>query len=82
MSEAAKHPHNVARQTFIEVGGVTQPAPAPRFSRTAAAIPSAPAHAGQHSRAVLTDWGFEAERISALLASGAVLDGSSKEVNK
>jgi alpha-methylacyl-CoA racemase len=82
MSEAAKHPHNVARKTFIEVDGVTQPAPAPRFSRTVAAMPSAPAHAGQHSRAVLTDWGFDTDRISALLASGAVVDGSTKEVNK
>jgi alpha-methylacyl-CoA racemase len=58
MSEAAKHPHNVARKTFIEVDGVVQPAPAPRFSRTASALPSAPAHAGQHSREVLADWGF------------------------
>ena len=82
MSEAAKHPHNVARQTFIEVDGVTQPAPAPRFSRTAAALPSAPAHAGQHSLAVLADWGFDADRITALIASGAVVDGSSKNANK
>ena len=82
MSEAAKHPHNVARQTFIEVDGVTQPAPAPRFSRTASALPSAPAHAGQHSVAVLTDWGFDADRISALIASGAIADGSSKDANK
>ena len=82
MSEAAKHPHNVARQTFIEVDGVTQPAPAPRFSRTATALPTAPAHAGQHSRAVLADWGFDADRISALIASGAVADGSSKDVKK
>ena len=82
MSEAAKHPHNVARQTFIEVDGVMQPAPAPRFSRTATALPTAPAHAGQHSRAVLADWGFDADRISALIASGAVADGSSKDAKK
>jgi alpha-methylacyl-CoA racemase len=82
MSEAAKHPHNVARKTFIEIAGVTQPAPAPRFSRTSAALPSAPAHAGQHSSAVLADWGFSADRISTLLASGAVADGSSKNANK
>ena len=82
MSEAAKHPHNIARQTFIEVDGVTQPAPAPRFSRTAAALPSAPAHAGQHSRSVLTDWGFDADRVSALIASGAVVDGSSTDAKK
>jgi alpha-methylacyl-CoA racemase len=82
MSEAAEHPHNVARQTFIEIAGVTQPAPAPRFSRTSASLPSAPAHAGQHSSAVLADWGFSADRISILLASGAVADGSSKNANK
>ena len=74
MSEAAKHPHNVARQTFVEVDGITQPAPAPRFSRSSAALPSAPAHAGQHSRAVLADWGFSADHITALIASGAVVD--------
>ena len=74
MSEAAKHPHNIARNTFIEVDGVTQPAPAPRFSRTATTLPSAPAHAGQHSRAVLADWGFDAARIDSLISSGAVVE--------
>ncbi|TRZ71764.1 MAG: CoA transferase [Actinobacteria bacterium] len=77
MSEAAKHPHNIARKTFIEVDGVTQPAPAPRFSRTSTSLPSAPAHAGQHSRAVLVDWGFTAERIDLLMGSGAVANGAS-----
>jgi alpha-methylacyl-CoA racemase len=72
MTEAAAHPHNVARGTFIDVAGVTQPAPAPRFSRTAASVDSPPAHAGQHSREVLTDWGFSADRIDELIASGAV----------
>ncbi len=74
MSEAAEHPHNIARETFIEVGGVKQPAPAPRFSRTAAEVVSAPAHPGQHSREVLADWGVAAERIDELVASGAVVD--------
>ncbi|TSA53533.1 MAG: CoA transferase [Actinobacteria bacterium] len=74
MSEAAQHPHNIARNTFIEVDGVTQPAPAPRFSRTATTLPSAPAHAGQHSRAVLSDWGFDAARIDSLISSGAVVE--------
>ncbi len=57
MSEAAEHPHNVERQTFVEVDGVTQPAPAPRFSRTENVIASAPAWPGQHTREVLADWG-------------------------
>lgn len=81
MSEATKHPHNVARNTFINIAGVTQPAPAPRFSRTSPATPTAPAHAGQHSRAVLADWGFTSERIDLLIGSGAVADGSSKDAN-
>ena len=72
MSEAAQHPHNVARGTFVEVAGTTQPAPAPRFSRTVAEIDSPPAHAGQHSRQILADWGFDSERIESLVAGGAV----------
>ncbi|HQV56608.1 MAG TPA: CaiB/BaiF CoA-transferase family protein [Ilumatobacteraceae bacterium] len=74
MSDAAKHPHNVARGTFIDVAGQVQPAPAPRFSRTAATVDIPPAHPGQHTREVLTDWGISAERIEALLASGAAVD--------
>ena len=72
MSEAAQHPHNVARNTFIEVAGVTQPAPAPRYSRSATDLPTAPAHAGQHTRDVLADWGVDAARIDTLIASGAI----------
>jgi alpha-methylacyl-CoA racemase len=77
MSEAAAHPHNVERGTFIEVAGVPQPAPAPRFSRTKPEVASAPAHPGQHTRSVLADWGVPADRIDVLVASGAVADGSS-----
>lgn len=72
MSEAAAHPHNVARGTFVEVAGAPQPAPAPRFSRTPALVDSPPAHPGQHSRSILADWGFAADRIEALIANGAV----------
>jgi alpha-methylacyl-CoA racemase len=72
MGEAAAHPHNVARGTFVEVDGMTQPAPAPRFSRTAADVPGPPAHAGEHTREVLADWGFDAGRIDELVASRAV----------
>ena len=72
MSEAAAHPHNVDRGTFIEVGGVVQPAPAPRFSRTTAEVSRPPALAGQHTREVLADWGVEPGAIDQLFASGAV----------
>jgi alpha-methylacyl-CoA racemase len=74
MSEAAEHPHNVERGTFIEVSGMRQPAPAPRFSRTVPAVERPPAHAGQHTCEVLADWGIAADRVDALVASGAVAD--------
>ncbi|MFZ4518732.1 MAG: CaiB/BaiF CoA transferase family protein [Microthrixaceae bacterium] len=73
MSEATRHPHNVERGTFVEVAGIPQPAPAPRFSRTGAEIQRPPAHTGQHTDEVLTEWlGADAERIAALRGSGAV----------
>ena len=72
MNEAAKHPHNVERGTFVEINGMTQPAPAPRFSRTVPEIERPPAHDGQHTEAVLSDWGMATERIADLIESGAV----------
>lgn len=72
MSEAAQHPHNVERGTFVEIAGMMQPAPAPRFSRTVAEVAMPPAHPGQHSAEILSDWGFDAARIEALIDSGAV----------
>ena len=71
-SEAISHPHALHRKSFVEVGGVVQPAPAPRFSRTASAVQGPPAHAGQHSAAVLADAGFGEDEIAALRESGAV----------
>jgi alpha-methylacyl-CoA racemase len=76
MTEATQHPHHIARNTFINIAGVTQPAPAPRFSRTSPETPTPPAHAGQHSTQILNEWGIS--NINELLASGAVVDGSSK----
>jgi alpha-methylacyl-CoA racemase len=72
MSQAAQHPHNVERKTFVEHGGVMQPSPAPRFSRTQSELTLTPAHAGQHTREVLEICGFAAADIDALVASGAV----------
>jgi alpha-methylacyl-CoA racemase len=72
MTEAAAHPHNVARGTFVELAGTMQPAPAPRFSRTTAEVERPPAHAGQHTSDVLLDWGIAKERVEDLLRSGAV----------
>jgi alpha-methylacyl-CoA racemase len=72
MAEAPQHPHNVARGTFVHVDGVTQPAPAPRFSRTAPEIGSAPAQPGEHSAAVLGEWGWSVAEIAALAAQGVI----------
>jgi alpha-methylacyl-CoA racemase len=69
MSEAAGHPHNKERQTFIDAFGQTQPAPAPRFSRTTTKIAIPPAHSGQHTAEVLKAWGVS--QVDALLSSGA-----------
>jgi alpha-methylacyl-CoA racemase len=74
MTEATQHPHHIARNTFINIAGVTQPAPAPRFSRTSPATPTPPAHAGQHSKQILTNWGIK--NANELLASGVVVDSS------
>lgn len=68
LDEAPKHPHNAARKTFVEVAGVTQPAPAPRFSATPGAIQSPPPAVGAHDREALADWGFSAAEIEALFA--------------
>jgi len=72
MSEAVAHPHNRERETFVEFDGVVQPAPAPRFSRTKPLITLPPARAGEHTRDVLADWGFDALAIDSLFESGAV----------
>ena len=72
MAEATQHPHNQARGTFIQVKGQTQPAPAPRFSRTPAAPPRPPADPGADSQAVLADWGFSQAEIKALRRAGVL----------
>ena len=72
LKEAPQHPHNQARQTFIDFEGVTQPAPAPRFSRTPGGIQSSAALAGEHSDAILQDWGFSTEAVQNLKDNGAL----------
>ena len=72
LTEAPAHPHNVARSTFVEIAGVTQPAPAPRFSRTPAAIRRPPSAAGQHTDESLAEWGFTAARLATLREIGAI----------
>ncbi len=72
MAEAAQHPHNVARSTFVEVAGIPQPGPAPRFSRTPGKIERPPAHAGQHTDEVLASFGFSAADIRKLRDGKAI----------
>ncbi|MBM4361532.1 MAG: CoA transferase [Deltaproteobacteria bacterium] len=72
MEEAPSHPHNAARGSFLEVGGVWQAAPTPRFSRTASSDPVAMNPVGTDTRSVLADCGFEPAEIEALLGAGAV----------
>jgi alpha-methylacyl-CoA racemase len=72
MSEAFRHPHLVARGTYVERDGVTQAAPAPRFSRTQATLTAPPpATAGQDTRDALTAWGIA--DVEGLLESGAAV---------
>ena len=70
--EAHTHPHNAERATFVEVEGVMQPAPAPRFSRTPAAVHSPPSVAGQDTDEALAAWGVDADRVATLRAAGAL----------
>ncbi|HEY7106653.1 MAG TPA: CaiB/BaiF CoA-transferase family protein [Acidimicrobiia bacterium] len=71
--EAPEHPQLAARGTFVEVDGVVQPSPAPRFSRTPAAKVGSLGVAGQDTTDVLLDWGFSAAEVDALLGAGAVV---------
>lgn len=70
--EAAKHTHALARGSFSTAGGVVQPVPAPRFSRTPGEIGWPPGLPGADGDPTLERWGLSAERIAALRASGAL----------
>jgi alpha-methylacyl-CoA racemase len=73
MDEAAQHPHNVHRKTFVEVAGITQPAPSPRFDRTPGEIQRPPSHPGQHTDEILSEWlGAESQEIAELRQSDSV----------
>jgi len=73
VDEAPEHPHMKARGIFVEAYGMMQPAPAPRFSRSEPSIRRPPPMAGQHTREVLQEMGYDAQRIDALFANGAVV---------
>jgi alpha-methylacyl-CoA racemase len=70
--EAPQHPHNRERETFTEIAGVVQPAPAPRFSRTIPQIAGPPPRPGQHTDEALSAWGFSTPEIAELRATAAI----------
>jgi len=72
MAEAAAHPHNKLRQTFVEIDGVVQPAPAPRFGRTRPALPRPPEAPGAGTREALLEWGFSESDIEGFAAAKAI----------
>ncbi len=70
--EAHQHPHNQARGTFVEVEGVVQPGPAPRFSRTPAEVGRPPSPPGADTDEGLAAWGIAPEAIAELRSAGAI----------
>ena len=72
LAEAPLHPHQRARGNFVEMAGVVQPTPAPRFSRSKGAIQRPPPEIGEHTDDVLRDWGFAADEVASLRQAGAI----------
>jgi alpha-methylacyl-CoA racemase len=72
MSEAIGHEHNRQRGSFVEIDGIAQPAPAPRFLGTPTAVQRPPAKIGENTDDILKDWGFSAAEIASLHQSSAV----------
>ncbi len=71
-AEAPNHPHNARRGSFVEIGGVQQPGPAPRFSRTPSQVQCEPPTIGADTKDGLIGWGFGEDEVETLLAKGAV----------
>ena len=72
MAEAIAHPHLRARNTFVEVDGVLQPVPAPRFSRTPSSVQRSPPMPGANTDEIMSSWGFAEAEIAELRKSGAI----------
>lgn len=72
LNEAQDHPHNKSRGTFVEIDGLTQPAPTPRFSRSKANISYPPPCPGEHNDSALKDWGITDQQIKSLRESDAM----------
>jgi len=76
LAEAPEHAHNKARGAFVAIDGVTQPAPAPRFSRTPGAIERGAPRRGEGGALALADWGFDEKEIAGFRARGALMEDS------
>ena len=76
LAEAPQHPHNKARGAFVAIDGVTQPAPAPRYSRTPGAIVRGAPRRGEGGAQALADWGFGKAEVEGFRARGALLTES------
>lgn len=72
IDDLAGHPHHLARQSLTTVAGVTQPAPAPRFSGTPGRVQGPPARPGEHTREVLVDWGLDEAAVDHLVGAGVI----------
>ena len=72
LDEAIVHPHNVERETYVNVNGVRQPGVAPRFSRTPGAVGRNAPAPGEHTDEVLAEFGFDAPARTALRSAGVV----------
>lgn len=72
VEEAWQHPHNVARGTFVEIEGITQPTPQPKFSRTPAQVDAPPPAPGEHTVEALSAWGVPSDRIEKWAAAGVI----------
>jgi alpha-methylacyl-CoA racemase len=72
LEEVPDHPHNKARGSFIEVDGIVQAAPAPKFSRTKPDFPKSPPLIGEHNETALKDWGFSKIEVDELKRSCAI----------
>jgi len=75
LAEAPRHAHNKARSTFVEVEGVVQPGPAPRFSRTESRVSCAPAEPATDNQEILADWGLTKDEIRDFQSAGAFGSG-------
>lgn len=71
--EAPHHPHNVARGTFVDIDGVTQPAPGPKFDRTPPDVPQPPHERGSDTVEVLRELGYDGDGIRSLRDAGAIV---------